>query len=119
MKLIKSRSHKYGFAEKFAKECGIEQIVSMQSSMKACTLANGKVDVYIRTLDFAEWDICAGDAIIREAGGILADFDGNVRKYNSENIIIHNVIASNNKIHKKLVKMLAECEKQADNNRSI
>jgi len=29
-----------------------------------------------------EWDVCAGDLLVREAGGVYADFAGHVRRYN-------------------------------------
>ena len=35
-----------------------------------------------------EWDICAGNCIINEAGGKLIDLHGNPRTYNQENTLI-------------------------------
>jgi 3'(2'), 5'-bisphosphate nucleotidase len=41
------------------------------SSLKFCQLAEGSADVYPRLAPTMEWDVAAGDAILRAAGGIV------------------------------------------------
>jgi myo-inositol-1(or 4)-monophosphatase len=41
-----------------------------------------------------EWDVCAGDLLIREAGGIYVDFDGATRRYNQEDPLIDKPMAA-------------------------
>jgi 3'(2'), 5'-bisphosphate nucleotidase len=45
------------------------------SSLKFCLLAEGKADLYPRQQATYEWDIAAGDIIMREAGGIVIDME--------------------------------------------
>ena len=49
----------------------------MKSSYKFCTIASGEFDLYVADPRASEWDIAAGDAILRNAGGSAKDMDGN------------------------------------------
>ena len=48
------------------------------------------------------------DIILREAGGILTDFEGNILRYNNRNTLFKNFVASNNTVHDKLLSMIKE-----------
>ncbi len=50
--------------------------------------AAGKADIFASLRPKNEWDICAGNCIINEAGGKLIDLNGNSRQYNQENTLI-------------------------------
>jgi len=50
--------------------------------------AAGKADIFASLRPKNEWDICAGNCIINEAGGILIDLHGNPRQYNLEKTLI-------------------------------
>jgi len=50
--------------------------------------AAGKADIFASLRPKNEWDICAGNCIINEAGGKLIDLYGNPRKYNLENTLL-------------------------------
>ena len=50
--------------------------------------ASGKVDIFASLRPKNEWDICAGNCIINEAGGKLIDLYGNHREYNLEKTLI-------------------------------
>ncbi|MEM6467470.1 MAG: inositol monophosphatase family protein, partial [Pseudomonadota bacterium] len=43
------------------------------SSLKFCLVAAGEADVYPRLGPTMEWDTAAGDAVLRGAGGQMAD----------------------------------------------
>lgn len=105
MVLVKSRSHEYPELESFIER--FRSIASMGSSLKGCLVAKGKADVYIRFCPLHEWDICAMHIIIIEAGGAISFLDGSDIQYNQPNTLITGFIASNNKIHEDLLKMLA------------
>jgi myo-inositol-1(or 4)-monophosphatase len=45
-------------------------------------------DLNISVAPKNEWDVCAGDLLVREAGGRYVDFDGNPRIYNQEKTLI-------------------------------
>lgn len=61
-------------------------------------LAQGKFDFYFKNqLNF--WDFAAGIIIVKESGGHVTDFEGNVITRASKNIIV-----SNGKIHDKILR---------------
>jgi len=51
------------------------------SSLKLCLVAAGEADVYARFGRTMEWDIAAGDAILRAAGGAACTLDGALLTY--------------------------------------
>jgi 3'(2'), 5'-bisphosphate nucleotidase len=51
------------------------------SSLKFCALADGSADIYPRFGATMEWDTAAGDAVLRAAGGIVLDRDGQPLRY--------------------------------------
>jgi len=50
--------------------------------------AAGNADIFASLRPKNEWDICAGNCIINEAGGKLIDLHGNPRIYNQEKTLI-------------------------------
>jgi len=54
---------------------------SVGSSLKLCLVAEGGADVYPRFGRTMEWDIAAGDAVLRAAGGLVTTLDGNELAY--------------------------------------
>jgi myo-inositol-1(or 4)-monophosphatase len=71
-----------------------KQIEPMGSiAWKLAVVASGSADPADADLNISvapknEWDVCAGDLLIREAGGRYVDFDGNPRVYNQEKTLI-------------------------------
>jgi myo-inositol-1(or 4)-monophosphatase len=55
---------------------------------KLACIASGDGDLNVSVAPKNEWDVCAGDLLVREAGGIYADFDGSVRRYNQARTLI-------------------------------
>ena len=53
----------------------------MKSSLKFCVIATGEFDFYVSEPRASEWDIAAGHAILKNAGGIITDFEGNDINY--------------------------------------
>jgi len=49
----------------------------MKSSLKFCVIAAGEFDGYVAEPRACEWDIAAGHAILKHAGGSVTDFDKN------------------------------------------
>ena len=68
----------------------------MGSSLKFCLIANGEIDTYPRLGPTSEWDIAAGEAILRSAGGCIIDLEGKNILYNKKNIINPSFIAASN-----------------------
>lgn len=56
-------------------------ITRLSSAYKLGLLAEGRYDLYPRFGPTAEWDIAAGDAILRAAGGMVETLDGQPLTY--------------------------------------
>ncbi len=74
--VVASRSHAGPETEAFLKNLGAHDVVSMGSSLKLCLVAQGTADVYPRLGPTMEWDTAAGHAVLRFAGGRVADREG-------------------------------------------
>ncbi|MDX2308708.1 MAG: 3'(2'),5'-bisphosphate nucleotidase CysQ [Hyphomicrobium sp.] len=78
---VVSRSHAtpetLGYLEQFA----VAEQLSYGSSLKLAKIAEGKADIYPRLGRTMEWDIAAGDAILRAAGGFVTTLDGQPMTY--------------------------------------
>lgn len=65
-----------GRLEQFLDRFKINKTLRLGSSLKICLIAAGKADLYPRFGPICEWDIAAGDAILRSAGGSLITMTG-------------------------------------------
>ena len=61
----------------FHKKFGVTEHLKMKSSLKFCVVATSEFDLYVAEPRASEWDIAAGHAILKNAGGIITDFNGN------------------------------------------
>ena len=52
------------------------------SALKLCDVASGVADIYPRTSPCYEWDLAAGDALVRAAGGRVTTLEGAPIRYN-------------------------------------
>ena len=67
--------------EKIHKKFNVKKYVRMKSSLKFCVIATGEYDGYVAEPRACEWDIAAGHAILKHAGGIVTDFENKEIKY--------------------------------------
>ena len=67
--------------EKIHKQLNVKEYVRMKSSLKFCVIAAGEYDGYVAEPRACEWDIAAGHAILKHAGGFVTDFNNNEIKY--------------------------------------
>ena len=58
------------------KKFGVTEYIKMKSSLKFCVVASSEFDLYVAEPRAFEWDIAAGHAILKNAGGIVTDFNG-------------------------------------------
>ena len=63
---------------------------------KLALVAAGETDMNFSVQPKNEWDVCAGDLLIREAGGHMLDLQGNVRHYNQADPLIRGGLVSGN-----------------------
>ena len=88
MVILNSRSEtRRGLWEPFANTFGELRAIGSVAYKLGLTAA-GKADIFASLRPKNEWDICAGNCIINEAGGKLIDLNGNIRRYNQEYTII-------------------------------
>jgi len=71
--------------EKIHKKFNVKKYVKMKSSLKFCVIAAGEYDGYVAEPRACEWDIAAGHAILKHAGGIVTDFENKEIKYGKKN----------------------------------
>jgi 3'(2'), 5'-bisphosphate nucleotidase len=57
------------------------QLQSMGSSLKFCSVAEGKADIYLRDLPTMEWDTAAAQCVVEAAGGGVYTLDGQPLRY--------------------------------------
>jgi 3'(2'), 5'-bisphosphate nucleotidase len=74
--VLASRSHRDSDTDAYLAKCKVKEIISAGSSLKFCTIAEGKADLYPRFGRTMEWDTAAGHAILTAAGGKVAQPDG-------------------------------------------
>lgn len=90
LKVILSRSHSDGFRveDYLSNDRYTLQTIAMGSSLKFCRIAQGTVDLNIRTRPTSEWDTAAAQIILEEAGHHLVKYDdGTPLDYNKENLL--------------------------------
>ena len=58
------------------KKFKVTEHLKMKSSLKFCVVATSEFDLYVAEPRAYEWDIAAGHAILKNAGGIVTDFNG-------------------------------------------
>ena len=78
---ITSRSHNNPKTSDFLKNYDIKETLLFGSSYKFCLIASGKADIYPRLSPTCEWDIAAGHAILKAAGGNVYHLDGKELQY--------------------------------------
>ena len=66
---------------KIHKELNVKRYIRMKSSLKFCVIAAGEYDGYVAEPRACEWDIAAGHAILKNAGGSVTDFNGDEITY--------------------------------------
>lgn len=94
--------------KRFLREMDIlmQQVAGMRrfasGCLDLCYVAAGRVDGFFER-GLKEWDMAAGSLIIREAGGMVSDFDNRDEFLNK-----HEIIAGNRDVHPMLVKFLQQ-----------
>lgn len=86
---VGSKSHAKPAEKEFYEKIGVKESFSVGSSLKFCMVAEGSADLYYRSGPTMEWDIAAGHAIVRSAGGeVYKDLDcKEVFTYNKEDLL--------------------------------
>jgi len=88
------------------KPCRIVETYS--AGVKLAMVARGEVDMYVNTYpNFSDWDICAGDILVTEAGGQATGISGNPLRYGTPgNSQQDGLLATNGHLHSLAVAAL-------------
>jgi 3'(2'), 5'-bisphosphate nucleotidase len=78
---LTSWSHTDPRTSAFLENLNVKERRMIGSSLKFCALADGSADIYPRFGATMEWDTAAGDAVLRAAGGVVLDRDGQPLRY--------------------------------------
>ncbi|MCM2343266.1 MAG: 3'(2'),5'-bisphosphate nucleotidase CysQ [Alphaproteobacteria bacterium] len=75
--VVSSKNHgDLGKLDHFLSAHKVAKRIAVGSSLKICWIAAGKADLYPRFGQTSEWDTAAADAILRSAGGVVENMDG-------------------------------------------
>ncbi|RMF57871.1 MAG: 3'(2'),5'-bisphosphate nucleotidase CysQ [Calditrichaeota bacterium] len=117
MRLVVSRSHRSHLVDAMKESLGIEKEVSSGSvGLKVGLMVEQKSDLYLHpNSKTKEWDTCAPEIILREAGGRISDCWGEPLRYNKENVFNHKgFVASNGRSHFEIVEKIKPFLDQMD-----
>lgn len=79
--VLASRSHRDAATDDFLASVKVANLIAAGSSLKFCTIAEGKADLYPRFGRTMEWDTAAGHAVLAAAGGKVVGADGTAFNY--------------------------------------
>ncbi len=71
LSVLASRSHMSEETARLIGSLEVAEQLSVGSSLKLCWVAAGRADLYPRLAPTMQWDIAAGDAVVRAAGGAV------------------------------------------------
>ena len=69
------------------------------TAYRMAKIAEGAADATLSARSKSEWDVCAADLVVREAGGRVTDISGAPYRYNQEETRRRGVIATNGRLH--------------------
>lgn len=78
---IISSQHAEGASSELCRSFGIAEIRKESSALKFARLAEGEADIYPRLGRTMQWDVAAGDALLRALGGGVFDRFGQTLRY--------------------------------------
>ncbi len=110
---VGSRFHQSEQEKNFLKTLEISKFTSRGSSLKVLDISSAKAELYFTTSNkIKQWDTCASNSIISEAGGKMTDMSGQPLKYNTENVAHQNgILVTNNIIHQNIVEKYSKFNK--------
>jgi 3'(2'), 5'-bisphosphate nucleotidase len=106
MTIALSRSHHTADVDLIQRELGITNTIASGSlGLKVGLICERRAHLYLYTTPHtSQWDTCAPEAILHEAGGRMTDTLGNPLQYNVPHARnLHGVVASNGVIHDRVV----------------
>lgn len=83
-------------------------VETYSAGIKMALVARGEADLYVNDYpEFHDWDICAGESLVIEAGGVVTEYTGRPVRYGLAGAKRRNgMVASNGKLHAEAVRKL-------------
>ena len=109
MRLAASRSHRSPRMDKVVQAFGLqEEVLRGSVGIKVGLIVEQQCDLYVHLSPRTkQWDTCAPEVILREAGGTITDLFGEPLRYNRADVRNRNgVVASNGVSHRRIVESL-------------
>jgi len=110
MRLAASRNHRSPRMDAVVRALGVtEEIRRGSVGIKTGLIAERQCDLYVHLSPRTkQWDSCAPEAILREAGGLLTDLWGEPLLYNTADVQNRNgLVAANRTAHPLIIERLA------------
>jgi 3'(2'), 5'-bisphosphate nucleotidase len=110
MILAASRSHRSPRMTQVVQALNVKEEIQRGSvGVKVGLIASQDCDLYVHLSPRTkQWDTCAPEIILREAGGEFTDLFGRRLKYNAADTQNRNgIVASNGAVHKQIIELLA------------
>jgi 3'(2'), 5'-bisphosphate nucleotidase len=89
LRVVGSRSHGSDELGSALQRLGAHELVPLGSSLKFCSIAEGRADVYPRFGPTSEWDTAAAQAVVEGAGGRVLDMQGQPLRYNTKDSLLN------------------------------
>lgn len=109
MRLAASRSHRSPRMDRVVKKLQLKEEVQRGSvGVKVGLIVERQCDLYIHLSPRTkQWDTCAPEIILREAGGRFTDLFGGEIRYNAPDVQNHNgIVATNGHAHDFIIRQL-------------
>jgi 3'(2'), 5'-bisphosphate nucleotidase len=109
MRLAASRSHRSPRMDQVVKAFGLkDEVLRGSVGIKVGLIVEQQCDLYVHLSPRTkQWDTCAPEVILQEAGGRLTDLFGQRLRYNHAEVQNRNgVVASNGVSHERIVELL-------------
>lgn len=105
LRLVVSRSHRPQLVNTVIERMGLQRERSIGSvGLKIGLIARGRVEFYVHpNAGTKEWDTCAPDIIVQEAGGVMTDCWERALRYNQPDVVRRfGVLASHRVLHNQI-----------------
>lgn len=117
LRMVGSRSHADPLIDRMRGALGVTDVRPSGSvGLKCALIAEGERDVYVHPVPYLkEWDTCAPEVILREAGGTVTDCLGNPLRYNKEDTRQpHGILATAPGVHGRVLDVIEPIYRKAN-----
>ena len=85
----------------------VKRVYRASLAYRMATVAEGRFDAMLTLRRSWEWDVAAGELILREAGARVTDRSGQPLRFNNAEPLVDGVVAGGNLVHAGLLDHLA------------